>query len=93
MNYRCVAWVLNADGVRRAECAEVISEAELARTFVVHQRQMHVPGYLACCEFARRMGFDRNLWDLRSGLVYKAHEEEARLATQLPVIIRVEEVP
>jgi len=100
MNYRCVAWVLNADGVRRPECSELIPEAELSGVFVAGSRlmglaqgQVNVPAWLAVCEFARRVGFAPRLWQVEKSGRYMSHNEEARLAARLPVIIRAEEKP
>ena len=98
--YKCVAWVLNVDDVRRPEATEVISEADLSPVFVIGSRLLSksiqgagdVPGWLAACEFARRIGIEDAMWKLPP-VQWASEQEASRLARHLPIIIRVEEIP
>ena len=94
--YKCVAWVLNSDGVRRPECTEVIPETELSRTFVGSPQWVSpAPGltsWLAACEFARRMGFEDASWKQPQG-IGDVLDQARWVRKRLPIIIRVEEIP
>ena len=98
--YKCVAWVLDLNGVRRPEATDTIQEAELSPIFVIGSRMLSksvpgagdVPGWLAACEFARRIGVEDAFWKLPPATQADARVT-SQLAKALPVIIRVEEAP
>lgn len=97
-SYLCVAWVLTPAGKRRAEAKEVIAESELGLRIVDHVFGLSgkpipgsVLGYAAAGKFAARLGLKPEQWEIPIQFSGPA-QSSARIARELPVIIRVEEI-